>query len=79
MKAIETTGKIEKSKLLKLDEPIPIEKKQKVKIIILYSEDDELIEEKEWLSAISKNPAFAFLKNKKENIYSLADGKPFKA
>ncbi len=78
MKAIETTGRLEKSGILKLDKPIAIDKEQKVKIIILYGDDDE-IEEKDWLASLSSNPSFAFLKNKKEDIYSLSDGKPFKA
>jgi hypothetical protein len=78
MKAIETTGSLEKSGLLRLDKPIAIHKKQRVKIIILYGDEDE-IDEKEWIASLSGNPAFAFLKNKKEDIYSLSDGKPFKA
>ena len=79
MKAIETTGRLEKSGVLKLDKPIAISKKnQKVKVIILYGEEDE-IEEKEWLASLSNNASFSFLKNKKEDIYSLSDGKPFKS
>ena len=78
MKALETTGRIEKSGLLKLDKPLRIRTKQKVKVIILYTEDEE-INEPDWLAAIAGNPAFTFLTNKKEDIYSLADGKPFNA
>lgn len=77
MKAIETTGKIEKSGILKLDKPIVLHKKQKVRVIILYNEDDE-IDEKLWLTAISKNPSFTFLKDKSEDIYSTSDSKPIK-
>ena len=77
MKAIETTGKIDKSGLLKLDRQIFFPQKQKVRIIILYNEDDE-IDEKLWLTAISKNPAFEFLNDKAEDIYSINDGKPIK-
>lgn len=81
MKAIETTGRLEKSGILKLDKPIAISKiskNQKVKVIILYGEEDE-IEEKDWLSSLSNNTSFSFLKNKREDIYSLSDGKPFNA
>ena len=78
MKAIETTGSLDKSGILKLDKPIAISKKQKVKVIILYGDDDE-IDEKDWLTSFAKNPSFSFLKSKKEDIYSLSDGKPFKA
>jgi hypothetical protein len=76
MKALETTGRIEKSGVLKLDKPLSIAGRQKVKVIILYAEDEE-IGESDWLASLSGNPSFAFLKNKKEDIYSLADGKPF--
>lgn len=78
MKAIETTGRLEKSGILKLDKPIAISKNQKVKVIILYGEEDE-IEEKDWLASLANNTSFSFLKNKKEDIYSLSDGKPFKS
>jgi hypothetical protein len=76
MKALETTGRIEKSGVLKLDRPLAISGRQKVKVIILYSEEDE-IDDSDWLASLNGNPSFAFLKNKKEDIYSLADGKPF--
>jgi len=77
MRAIETMGSMEKSGFLKLDVPLYIDKKQKVKVIILYNESDE-ISDGAWLNAISTNPAFDFLKDKKEDIYSIADGKPMK-
>jgi len=38
--------------------------------------DDEISEE-EWLYAIAHNPAFDFLKDPAEDIYSVQDGKPF--
>lgn len=78
MKAIETTGSLEKSGILKLDKPIPVHKKQKVKIIILYDDGANEIDDKEWLTSLSGNESFAFFKNKKEDIYSVLDGKPFK-
>lgn len=34
-------------------------------------------EEYEWLKAAMRNPAFDFLKDSEEDIYTLADGKPF--
>ena len=77
MKAIETTGKIEKSGLIRLDRQIDFPKKQKVRLIILYNEDDES-DEKLWLTAISHNPAFEFLDDEAEDIYSNHDGKPIK-
>ena len=75
MKAIETSGTINKSGLLKLDRPLVFHKKQKLKVIILYEEDDRISDD-EWLKALSTNPVFDFLKDEKEDIYTLADGKP---
>ncbi|MFD2203194.1 hypothetical protein ACFSKV_16575 [Shivajiella indica] len=37
--------------------------------------EEDLNEEMEWLKMISKDPAFDFLKDKEEDIYSLYDGK----
>lgn len=34
-------------------------------------------EEYEWLKAAARSPAFDFLKDPQEDIYTLADGKPF--
>jgi hypothetical protein len=45
---------------------------RKFKVILLSADEEE-----EWLQAISKNPAFDFLKEPQEDIYSLNDGKPF--
>ncbi len=77
MKAIETTGYIDKPGLLRLDKKINFNKKKQLKVIILINEDDE-INESAWLSGLSINPAFDFLKEEKENIYSITDGSPFK-
>lgn len=74
MKAIETTGTFENGGLLRLDNIGKIESK-KVKVILLFNDDDE-IDEQLWLNAHSKNPAFDFLKDEKEDIYTLADGNP---
>jgi len=76
MKAIETTGRIDKRGLLLLDNPLQTREK-KVKVIILMQEENELNDEKLWLTFISNNPAFDFLKDKEEDIYSLKNGKPF--
>lgn len=40
-------------------------------------QDVEIIDEREWLHAAASNPAFDFLKDPEEDIYTLADGKPF--
>ncbi|MDB9514584.1 type II toxin-antitoxin system prevent-host-death family antitoxin [Kamptonema animale CS-326] len=35
------------------------------------------LEEYEWLKAVATNPVFDFLKDPEEDIYTVADGKPF--
>jgi hypothetical protein len=76
MRAIEVTGNIDKKGILRLDSPLAMREK-KVKVIILLPEENEETEEKLWLSAMTNNPAFDFLHDEQENIYSLKDGKPF--
>lgn len=75
MKAIEVNGEIDNKGILHLDHPLNM-KEKKVKVIILVSEEDEEAEEKLWLSAMSNNPAFNFLHDEQEDVYSLKDGKP---
>ena len=40
-------------------------------------DDSAEMDEREWLKAASNNPVFDFLKDPEEDIYTLADGKPF--
>lgn len=49
---------------------------KKVRVIILLPQADE-ISEADWLRAAASNPAFDFLKDPRENIYTKNDGKPF--
>jgi hypothetical protein len=76
MKAIETSGTIDQQRHLVLDEPLPVAGPTRVRVIILLPEETE-VDEKEWLRAAAANPAFHFLKDSAEDIYSLADGRPF--
>ena len=75
-KAIETTATFDAQRQLILDEPLPISGPARVRVIILLPDDVD-INEKEWLRAASANPAFDFLKEPEEDIYTLADWKPF--
>jgi hypothetical protein len=45
--------------------------------ILILSEEDENSEEKRYLESISSNPAFEFLNDPAEDIYSKKDGRPF--
>ena len=77
IKAIEVQGEIDEQRRLHLDEPLPVVKPGRVWVIILLPEESETDEEHEWLKAASGNPAFAFLDDAEEDIYSVTDGKPF--
>ncbi len=73
--AIEVTGTIDQNRQLRLDDPLPIAGPKRVRVILLYSPTDEW-DEKAWLAAAAQNPAFDFLKDPEEDIYSPNDGKP---
>ncbi len=76
MTAIELTGRINKQRQLELDGDLPIAGPMRVRVIVLYSLYDEW-DEDEWLQAAASNPAFDFLKDPAEDIYTLSDGEPF--
>ena len=75
-KAIEITGIIDDQRQLILDEPLPVTGPTRVRVIILLPDDAD-IDELAWLQGASGNPAFDFLKDSAEDIYTLQDGKPF--
>jgi len=75
--AIEMTGTVDQERRrLQLDRPLPFAGPARVKVIVLYPLAEE-VSETEWLSAAARNPAFAYLREASEDIYSLTDGKPF--
>ncbi|MFH1929126.1 MAG: hypothetical protein ABIK79_13290 [Chloroflexota bacterium] len=76
MTAIEMTGMIDEHRQLRLDGILPISGPVRVRILVLYPLIDEW-NEAEWLEAAAHNPAFAFLGEPEEDIYTLADGEPF--
>ena len=76
--AIETTGVIDEKSQLQLDTPLPIVGPSRVRVILLFSgEELEEFDESEWLYAAGTNPAFSFMKESEEDIYTISDGKPF--
>ena len=75
-KAIETTGTIDAQRQLVLDKPLPVVGPTRVRVIILLPEEAD-IDEMEWLRAAAANPAFDFLKEPEEDIYTLANGRSF--
>jgi hypothetical protein len=75
-RAIETIGTIDAQHHLVLDETLPVVGPTRVRVIILLPEDSD-ISETEWLQAAATNPAFDFLKDPEEDVYTLSDGEPF--
>jgi hypothetical protein len=75
LSALEISGVINQNHQIELDEPLPIDSDTRVRVIVLYLNDDGFTE-KEWLQNASKNEVFDFLKNDSEDIYTLEDGKP---
>jgi len=77
MKAIEIRTKTDKHGHLRINYPLN-NRDSNVRIIILVDENsDDVNEEELWMKTISTNPAFDFLKDTSENIYSLTDGEPW--
>lgn len=75
MRAIEIEAKTDMTGRLKIDYPLQ-DFNRSVRVIILIDDkaDDD---QANWLSAISENPAFDFLREPEEDIYTTSDGTPF--
>ena len=78
MTAIEMTGTVDENHQLKLDGPLPITGPKRVRVIVLspLTENDEELNEMEWLKASLNNSAFEYLRDPAEDIYTLNDGNP---
>jgi hypothetical protein len=70
MKAIEIKSKTDKSGKLNIDYKLNIPNQRVRVLILIEADDDEKEEEKNWLGYVSKSPAFEFLKEAGEDIYS---------
>jgi hypothetical protein len=75
MKAIEINSKTDKNGDLKINYHLHVSD-CKVRVLLLIEEETDQEEEKVWINAISKNPAYSFLNDPAEDIYSINDGKP---
>jgi len=76
VRAIETRGTVEEKRRLLLDESLPLNMQERVRVIILLEGDSE-ISEREWLEAAALNRSFEFLHDPEEDIYRATDGEPF--
>lgn len=77
MIAIETSGTVDEHGQLHLHEPLQTTAKD-VRVLVLLPTDDDPTDSV-WLTAQTQNPAFDFLHDEAEAIYSITDGIPFKA
>ena len=75
--AIERTGTINADHQIVLDEELPSNAPSRVRVIVLFDEENDL-NEKDWLNSAASNDAFDFLNDESEDIYTLADGKPLR-
>lgn len=74
MKTIEIKTQTDNSGNLKIEVPLHLRNK-KVRIFIFPNDDDDFFQdEKMWLQANAGNPAFDFLNEPEENVYTLNDG-----
>jgi hypothetical protein len=78
MTAIEMTGTVDENHRLQLDGILPFAGPKRVRVIVLSSpEMAEEWNEMEWLKASLSNSVFEYLRDPKEDIYTISDGKPF--
>ena len=75
MKAFETTAVVENPNSIHLDRPLEKTINGKVHVLIFTDEDE--VSESEWMQAAANNPAYDFLKDPAEDVYSLIDGIPW--
>lgn len=76
MRAIELTGSIDEQGQLHLDKSLAHMGQGRVRVLLLFDEED--LHEQDWLKAAASNPAFVFLQDSTEDVYTIADGKPFR-
>ena len=79
MTAIEMTGTVDENHQLQLDGTLPITGPKRVRVIVLspLTEIIDDLNESEWVKASLSNPAFEYLRDPEEDIYTIKDGKPF--
>jgi len=79
MTAIEMTGTVDENHQLKLDGVLPFAGPKRVRVIVLspLTEMTDELSEIEWLKTSQSNPAFEYLRDPEEDIYTIKDGKPF--
>ena len=77
-KVIEVNGIVNEQHQLFFEEPLTEIPSGKVRVFLMFENENE-ISEKEWLASAMRNPAFDFLRDEREDIYTLLDGRPLSA
>jgi hypothetical protein len=76
---IEASGTVDERGHLQLDGPITAEGPRRVRVIVLLSDDQPAdFLEGECLAGAARSPAFAFLGDLEEDVYTASDGRPFR-
>ena len=70
MIAFETKGTIDGEGFLTVERSMTL-RNRKVRVLVLLQEEEE---NAKWIQAVAANPAFGFLADEAEDIYSLNDG-----
>ena len=76
MKAIEINTKTDSSGNLRIDIPLK-QIETKVRVLILFQEENDIENEQKWLYANAANPSLDILNEPEEDIYSMNDGIPY--
>ena len=79
VQALKMTAQVDGMGQLIIEKPLLSVLNKQVKIVVLVEEEGDEFDETTWLQSLSVNPAFDFLKDDAEDIYTLEDGQPFDA
>ena len=72
---IELTGVVDEAHRVLLDDAVvPLDSQTRVRLIVVPDDDD--VSEFQWMRWLAHNPAYDFLKDEAEDIYTIADGRP---
>lgn len=80
LETMQTTAVFDENGFLHATQPLPGKGGETVQIVVIRVRDETFdageVDEKAWHRGIVSNPAFAFLKDATEDIYSWEDGEP---
>jgi hypothetical protein len=77
VQALEMKAQIDEKGQLVIEKPLLADLHKRVKIIILFEQEEDEFNDEKWLHSLAVNTAFDFLKDEAEDIYTIEDGQPF--